>query len=282
MMKNLTELIQNTLGEDLGDIGDITSLATVPKNSTGKAKIITKQEGIIAGGFVVDKVFSLVDPTVNIDIKIDDGTYVQTGQEVIAISGPLQSILTGERTALNFLCRLSGIATLTHQFVDLIKHTGVKLLDTRKTTPGLRWLEKYAVRTGGGFNHRIGLFDMVLIKENHITAAGGIENAITRCQKYMKEKNLNLKIEIETKNLNEVKLALKYNIDRIMLDNMSTAQVKEAVALVNKKVKLEISGGINLQNLLEYAQTGVDYISSGLLTHSAQAFDFSLLIVENN
>jgi len=278
MIKNLTEIIQMALQEDLCDVGDITSIATVPEKSTGNAKIIAKEEGIIAGGFVVEQVFQLVDPALHVEIKSEDGSSVQVGQKVIFISGPLRSILTGERTALNFLCRLSGIATLTSQIVKATANTNVKILDTRKTTPGLRWLEKYAVRMGGGVNHRIGLYDMILIKENHITAAGGIKNAVLRCRYYLQQNNLDLKIEVETRNLDELEQALQMRVDRIMLDNMTVEQVKQAVALTNNRVKLEISGGINLDNISDYAQTGVDYISSGLLTHSAKAFDFSLLV----
>lgn len=278
MIKNLTELIQNALEEDLGEMGDITTLATVSAKAQGTAKIIAKETGIIAGGFVVEKVFAIIDSYVNVDLRLEDGSEVRSGDTAVIISGPLRSILTGERTALNFLCRLSGIATVTSQFVKLTASSHAKILDTRKTTPGFRMLEKYAVRMGGGHNHRSGLHDMVLIKENHIAAAGGIEKAITSCQKYLTKNQLDLKIEVETRNLEEVKQVLKFKVDRIMLDNMNVAQIRQAVALVNKQVEIEISGGINLQNVAEYAQTGVDYISVGQLTHSAKALDFSLLV----
>lgn len=279
MIKNLTELIRNALEEDLSNIGDITTMATVPENAKGMATIIAKEKGIIAGGFVVEKVFLLVDPSLKIELKLEDGTHVRPGQKVIKLSGSLRSILAGERTALNFLCRMSGIATVTSQFVKLTEFSNVKLLDTRKTTPGLRWLEKYAVRMGGGYNHRIGLYDMILIKENHITVAGGIERAVTLCHDYLKKNKLHLKIELEIRDLEELKQTLNLKVDRIMLDNMTVEQIKEAVALVNKKFELEISGGINLDNISEYARTGVNYISIGLLTHSAKALDFSLLVI---
>ena len=278
MIKNLTELLQIAFEEDLSDIDDITSNATVAETTQGKAKIVAKEKGIIAGGFVVEKAFSLIDPLCKVEIQLEDGAQVYPGQEVITISGSQRSILTGERTALNFLCRLSGVATLTSQFVKSTEDTNVKILDTRKTTPGLRWLEKYAVRMGGGYNHRIGLYDMILIKENHITAAGGIEKAVAYCQEYLTKNELDLKIEVETRNPEEVKAALNLKVNRIMLDNMTVDQVKEAVALVKNRVELEISGGINLDNVTKYAQTGVDYISIGLLTHSAKALDFSLLV----
>jgi len=277
-MKNLKELIQTALKEDLGDSGDVTTLATVATDVQGSAKIIAKAEGIIAGGFVVEKVFAAVDPLLQVKTSVEDGARVKPGQKIVDISGAYYSILIGERTALNFFCRLSGIATLTAKFVALVAGTGVKILDTRKTTPGLRALEKYAVRMGGGQNHRSGLYDMVLIKENHIAAAGGIKEAITSCTDYLQRQKLNLKIEIETRNLSDVAQALNFNVDRIMLDNMSCKEIKEAVALINKRVEVEISGGVNLDNIQEYAQTGVDYISIGALTHSAKVLDLSLLI----
>ena len=274
----MMSIVQIALKEDLDDRGDVTSLSTVPVAKTGKATIISKAEGIIAGVDIVAKVFQEVDSGIKIKANVTDGQKVSPGDNVIDISGSLRGILTGERTALNFLCRLSGIASLTSQFVELVKHTGVRILDTRKTTPGLRQLEKYAVKIGGGHNHRIGLYDMVLIKENHITAAGGIRQSVESCRDYLKKQNLNLKIEVETRNMLEVQEALDMQVDRIMLDNMSVQQIREAVLLVNKKAELEISGGVNLENIVEYAGTGVDFISIGALTHSASALDFSLLV----
>ncbi|MEE4312557.1 MAG: carboxylating nicotinate-nucleotide diphosphorylase [candidate division KSB1 bacterium] len=278
MMQNLTELITNALQEDLGSRGDVTSLATISESSRGSAKIYAKAPGIIAGCFVVEKVYSIVDSTLDVDVLIDDGSAVVPGQDVIRMRGAMRSILIGERIALNYLCRLSGIATMTSEFVKQTNGTGVKIMDTRKTTPGIRSLEKYAVRSGGGTNHRSGLYDMFLIKENHIAAAGGITNAVTLAREYNKRNRIDLKIEVETRNLDEVKEALHLEVDRIMLDNMTTEQVKEAVAIVNKGIKLEISGGITLDNIKKYADTGVDYISIGGLTHSARALDLSLLV----
>lgn len=277
-MENLTKLIQNALEEDLGEIGDITSIATISENQSGCATIIAKQDGIVAGGFVVEKVFSIVDTNVIVNTEVSDGSFVKKGQHAFTIEGPLRSILTGERTALNFLCRLSGIATLSYQFCEKVKHTKLKILDTRKTTPGLRWLEKYAVRTGGATNHRIGLYDMILLKENHIAAAGGIEKAVSLCRNYMKSNNLNLKIEVETQTLEQVQQALAIKVDRIMLDNMNLEQIKQAVHEVDNRIELEISGGVNMENIKEYAETGADFVSIGFLTHSPKAFDFSLLL----
>ncbi|MBN1154492.1 carboxylating nicotinate-nucleotide diphosphorylase [candidate division KSB1 bacterium] len=280
MIKNLTEIIQNALIEDLDEHGDVTSMATVDEDVTGTAEIIAKEDGILAGGFVVEKVFNLVDANISVDIKFDDGAAIKNRDVVFVIKGPLRSILTGERTALNLLCRMSGIATLTSRFVKLVAGTGVKVLDTRKTTPGLRSLEKYAVRIGGGFNHRIGLFDMVLIKENHIVAANGISNAVRRSRSYLKQNDLDLKIEVECRTLDEVAEAIELNVDRIMVDNMDIDQIEKAVRFVNGRTKLEISGGVNLDTIAEYAKTGVNYISIGQLTHSARAMDFSLLVKE--
>ncbi|MBD3289259.1 carboxylating nicotinate-nucleotide diphosphorylase [candidate division KSB1 bacterium] len=279
MVNYVEKSIRTALQEDLSDRGDVTSLSTVPSRKTGNAHIIAKEGGIIAGVEIVETVLHEVDPELKITANVTDGDRVASQQEVIKIDGSLRSILTGERTALNFLGRLSGIATLTSRFVELTKHTGVRILDTRKTTPGLRLLEKYAVKAGGGYNHRIGLFDMVLIKENHVTAAGGIRQAVENSRRYLKQHDLDLKIEVETRNIDEVRQAVEMGIDRIMLDNMNVDQIATAVALVNKRVELEISGGVNLQNIAEYAETGVDFISIGALTHSAKALDFSLLIL---
>lgn len=274
----MISIIRIALNEDLGDRGDVTSLSTVPIGKMGNARIIAKANGIIAGVEIVEQVFHEVDSEIRVKTLVTDGSKVSPGQEVIRIAGSLRGILTGERTALNFLCRISGIATLTSQFVELTKHTGVRILDTRKTTPGLRALEKYAVKAGGGYNHRIGLYDMVLIKENHITAAGGIRRAVGSCRDYLEKQNLVLKIEVETQNIMEVREAIEMQVDRIMLDNMDLDQIREAVVLVNKQAELEVSGGVNLQNIVKYAETGVDFISIGALTHSAAALDFSLLI----
>jgi len=226
----------------------------------------------------VEKVFYLVDPNIAVEIQYDDGHCLKKGDVAFVIKGPMRSILTGERTALNLLCRMCGIATLTSRFTKVVEGTGVKILDTRKTTPGLRSLEKYAVRVGGGYNHRIGLYDMVLIKENHIVAANGITNAVNRCRDYLKKNDLDLKIEVECRTLNEVEEAVNLQVNRIMLDNMTVSEIEEAVKLVAGRVKLEISGGVNLKNIADYTATGVDYISIGALTHSARALDLSLLV----
>jgi nicotinate-nucleotide pyrophosphorylase (carboxylating) len=279
-ISELDALIQVSLEEDLGSVGDVTSYATVDSHRLGKAEIIAKQDGIFAGGFVVQRVFNTVDPSIQLEINQNEGDKVSNKQTVISIAGPLRSILIGERTALNFISRISGVATLANRFSELAKNSSTKILDTRKTIPGWRYLDKYSVLIGGGHNHRIGLFDMILIKENHITASDGITNAVIRCRAYLVKNNINLKIEVETKNLHEVKEAMSCKVDRIMLDNMNIEMIKDAVALVNGKVELESSGGITYNNLKDYISTGVDYISVGQLTHSASAFDYSLLITE--
>jgi nicotinate-nucleotide pyrophosphorylase (carboxylating) len=280
LTSELDVLIQVSLDEDLGNSGDVTSNATVDPQKVGAAEIIAKQDGIFAGSFVVRRVFNKVDPSIQLDMKSNEGDNITNKQNVISIFGSLKSILIGERTALNFLSRISGVATLTKQFTDCMKNSSTKILDTRKTIPGWRYLDKYSVVIGGGYNHRIGLFDMILIKENHIAASNGITNSVNKCRTYLNKNKLNLRIEVETRNLQEVKEAINCNVDRIMLDNMTIETIKDAVALVNKKVELEISGGITYNNLKDYLSTGVDYISVGQLTHSASAFDYSLLIIE--
>ncbi len=277
-MQNLTELIRTALAEDLGDDGDITTLATVDADASGSARIIAKAEGVVAGGFVVEKVFSFVAPELNVDVLAEDGSTVTPGQTLISIRGPQRGILTGERTALNFYGRMSGIATLTARFVEAVRETGATILDTRKTNPGMRALEKYAVRMGGGKNHRIGLFDMMLVKENHIVAAGGIKPAVERCRAYLQANNLTRKIEVETKNPDEVEAALALAVDRIMLDNMSIDEIQKAVQIVNHHIELEVSGGVTLESVRRVAETGVDFISVGQLTHSPDALDISLLM----
>jgi len=270
--------IETILREDLSEVGDVTTLSTVPENLDGRAIIIAKQKGIVAGNWIAKMVFKNVDSALNYQFKQEDGLEVLSGDIIAEVSGPVRGILSAERTALNLLGRLSGVATLTHLFVERVKGTKAKILDTRKTTPGLRVFEKYAVRVGGGENHRYGLSDMVLIKENHIAAAGSIESAVKRCRQYMKEHRLDLKIEVETTNLQDVRTALRLKLDRIMLDNMSPESVSQAVQLVKGQVELEVSGGITLDNVSKYAATGVDFISVGALTHSAPILDISLLV----
>ncbi len=278
LINEINFLIKVSLEEDLGGIGDITSEAIINDFQKGTAEIIAKQDGIFAGGFIVQMVFSHIDPSMNVQINFTEGDKINRGVIVATIEGLIKNILIGERTALNFLSRVSGIATLTNQFIEKLKGSNIKILDTRKTIPGWRFLDKYAVAMGGGTNHRIGLFDMILIKENHIAAAGGIDKAIERCRKYLWEHNMKVLIEVETKNIEEVKAAIEAKVDRIMLDNMNIDQIIEAARIVNGRIELEVSGGINLSNISDYHNVGIDYISIGQLTHSAPAFDYSLLI----
>lgn len=278
VVKRSEALIHLALEEDLNKIGDITSDAFLKQGRSGEAFIVAKQPGVLAGLRVAEAVFKKVNPAVNFKEELQDGARLGTSDKVARITGPLTDILKAERIALNFLQRLSGIATLTSLFVERIKGTRAKILDTRKTTPGLRNLEKYAVRVGGGHNHRFGLFDMVLIKENHIALAGGIRNAIEQTRAYVLGKGGTAPIEVEVKNLQEAREALEYNIDRLLLDNMSVELVQTVVEQTNGKTQLEVSGGVSLESIREFAETGVDYISVGALTHSARALDLSLLV----
>ncbi|MBS4014833.1 MAG: carboxylating nicotinate-nucleotide diphosphorylase [Candidatus Latescibacteria bacterium] len=274
-IKNLTQIktiLANALKEDIGS-GDITAKLTIPIQQKAQAQIIAKQNGVLAGSAFIKMLFIRLDPETKIKFLVKEGNYFNKGAKIAVINGKTRILLTGERTALNILCRLSGIATLTRKFVDQIAHTSAKILDTRKTTPNLRILEKYAVKIGGGYNHRFGLYDMILIKDNHIKAAGGIINAIIQAQKGLKV------IEVETKNLAEVKQALSLKVPIIMLDNMSLNQIRQAVKLVKGKAKLEVSGGVNLKTVKKIAETGVDYISVGAITHSAPIIDLSMKIV---
>lgn len=272
----IKKIIINAIREDVGD-GDHTSLACIPPNSKSKAKLLVKENGIIAGVEIANLVAKEIDKNLKIKNFITDGTSVKIGDIVFEISGKAQSILKAERLMLNIMQRMSGIATKTNQLIKLCKGTKVQILDTRKTTPGIRLLEKIAVKIGGGNNHRFGLFDMILIKDNHIDYAGSIENAINSANNYLKEKKKKLKIEIETRNLNELKEVLKIGkINRIMLDNFSPADIKKALQLINSKYETEASGGITENNLREYALTGVNFISIGALTHSVKSLDLSL------
>jgi nicotinate-nucleotide pyrophosphorylase (carboxylating) len=271
----LNQLIKRSLKEDIGE-GDITSRAIIPKSVKAKGNFLVKADGIIAGQKIAKKVFKMVDPDLKFKESIKDGNAVRKGIITAEVEGRASSILTAERTALNFLQRMSGIATLTNQFVKEIAHTKAKILDTRKTVPGLRMLDKEAVRLGGGQNHRIGLFDMLLIKDNHIAVAGSITEAVNACRKYQEKKKSSFKIEVETKNLNEVEEALKCKVDIIMLDNFNFDLMYEAVKLINGKCFVEASGNVNLENVRTIAETGVDFISVGALTHSVKALDISL------
>ncbi len=275
----ISRIIQEALIEDIG-LGDITTEAIITNEISGVAEIILKQNAIIAGLDIAELVFRFIDPEI-IFVKFhNDGEFLPGNTIVGKIEGNLTSILKGERTALNFMQRMSGIATITRQFVNLIKDTNAKITDTRKTAPGLRLIDKLAVKIGGGTNHRFGLDDMILIKDNHIAAAGGISNALNKCLDYLKNSKMKIKVEIETKNIEEVKEVLKIgNIDRIMLDNFKIEQMAEAVKLIDKKFEVEASGNINLENVLRVAQTGVDFISIGYLTHSPKAVDISMEIV---
>ena len=275
----INQLIEVSLIEDLDKIGDVTSNAIIKNEKQGLANVIAKQDGVFSGGFLVKMVYSYIDRKVNVDLNETEGTSIKNRQIVIKIKGPAKSILIGERTALNFLARSSGIATLTNKFIQKLTGSNIKILDTRKTIPGWRYLDKYSVFIGGGTNHRIGLFDMVLIKENHIAAAGSIEKAVNLCDDFLKANSLNLKIEVETKTIEEVKQASELKVYRIMLDNMDLKQIKHATQLVAGKIETEISGGVTLENIDDYFDTGVDFISIGQLTHSAEAFDYSLLII---
>jgi nicotinate-nucleotide pyrophosphorylase (carboxylating) len=273
--KILEHIIKLALDEDIGD-EDITTKAVIPADIKARGVFIIKADGIIAGLKVAEKVLKVIDDQIVYKIITEDGTFVKTGSISAEVEGSASSILKSERTALNFLQRMSGIATLTHRFISQIKHTKAKILDTRKTVPGLRLLDKEAVRLGGGKNHRIGLFDLFLIKDNHIEIAGSITEAVMRCRDYRKKKNSAFKIEVETKNLLEVKEALSCDIDIIMLDNFNADRMKQAVELINGKCLVEASGNINLKNVKEVAETGIDYISVGALTHSVKALDISL------
>lgn len=276
---SLENLIEAALAEDLGQAGDITTLAIGSGKKKVRAEIIAKQQGIMCGGQAGKRVFETVDDSIAVSLLAEDGEELLKGKTVMEIEGPSASILTAERTALNFLGRLCGVATATNRFVKAIEGLPTRILDTRKTTPGWRELEKQAVRCGGGSNHRTGLFDMFLIKENHIAAAGGITPAVNGCIEYMKKKNINAEIEVETRTIEEVKEAMYLPVDRIMLDNMSLELMKECVKLVNHRIPLEASGNVRLENVREIAKTGVDFISVGAITHSAPNFDLSLLIL---
>jgi nicotinate-nucleotide pyrophosphorylase (carboxylating) len=275
----IKEIIKWALDEDIQS-GDITTIATVNPDITGSAKIITRQNGVVAGLEIAKKIFHHFDNELEISLSCSDGDFVKMGVELILLNGKLASILTAERVSLNFLGKLSGIASLTRKFVEEVNGTGCTILDTRKTTPMLRELEKYAVRVGGGKNHRSGLYDMYLIKENHIAAAGSIESALRKVFDHQEKSQNKTQIEIEVNNLKDLKTVSKYSVDRILLDNMSVAEIKESVRICEQKIKLEVSGGINLQNIREYAETGVDFISVGQITHSASNLDLSLLVLK--
>ena len=270
------EFIKSALAEDLGD-GDHTSLSTIPKNTLGKAKLIIKEEGILAGVDLAIAIFKYIDKDLKVELLLHDGNQVSVGDIALIVTGSTHSILIAERLVLNCMQRMSGIATQTNHIIFLLKGTKTQILDTRKTTPGLRFLEKWAVRIGGGINHRFGLYDMILIKDNHVDYAGGIENAIGAAKKYLTDNNKDLEIEIEVRNLDELNGVLKAGgVDRIMLDNFDFENLRSAVSIINGKYKTEASGGITEENVRQYADCGVDFISIGALTHSVKSLDMSL------
>jgi nicotinate-nucleotide pyrophosphorylase (carboxylating) len=276
----LHAIIENAVREDIGD-GDHTSLATIKKATNGKAHLLVKESGILAGVEVGLEVFRHIDPKLSIEVLISDGISVKPGDIVLTVIGSVHSILQAERLVLNIMQRMSGIATITNQYTEKLSGLKTKVIDTRKTTPGLRILEKEAVRIGGGGNHRMGLYDMILIKDNHIDFAGGIENALSETQKYLKTTGRDLKIEIEARSLKDVEKIISIGgIQRIMLDNFSVENTKKAVDIINGKYETESSGGITLDTLRAYAECGVDYISVGALTHHIKSLDLSLKAIK--
>lgn len=271
----IDELIDLAFAEDLGD-GDHTTLSTIPADAIGRSRLIIKEDGILAGVDIAEKVLHKVDPSIRMEVMIHDGAKVKKGDIAFTAEGPVRSLLIAERTMLNIMQRMSGVATMTRRYQDELKGLHTRVLDTRKTTPGMRMLEKDAVAIGGGTNHRIGLFDMILIKDNHIDFAGGIEKAITRANEYCRENNKDLKIEVEVRSLDDIRRVLAHGgVDRIMFDNFTPELTKEAVALVDGKAETESSGGITLENLRQYGEAGVDFISVGALTHSVKGLDMS-------
>ena len=268
-------LIDLAFAEDIGD-GDHTTLCCIPEDAMGKSHLLIKEDGILAGVEVAKRVFAKFDPTMQVEVLINDGTPVKKGDIAMVVTAKVRSLLQTERLMLNIMQRMSGIATMTNKYVERLKGTKTHVLDTRKTTPGLRMLEKQAVKIGGGMNHRIGLFDMILLKDNHVDFCGGITNAITRCHEYLKEKGLDLKIEIEVRNFDELAEAMNCGgINRIMLDNFSVENTKKAVEMVAGKYETESSGGITFDTIRDYAECGVDFISVGALTHSVKGLDMS-------
>lgn len=273
-------LIDLAFSEDIGD-GDHTTLCCIPADAMGQSRLLIKEEGILAGVEVAKRVFATFDPDLKMDIMLHDGAHVRPGDVAFIVSGKIQSLLQTERLMLNIMQRMSGIATQTHRYVQRLEGTHTHVLDTRKTTPGLRMLEKQAVKIGGGMNHRIGLFDMILLKDNHVDFAGGIENAIDRCHKYLKEKGLDLKIEIEVRSFDELDRVLRHGgVDRIMLDNFSVSDTKKAVDIIDHRFETESSGGITLETIRDYALCGVDFVSVGALTHSVKGLDMSFKAVK--
>ena len=278
---NQEEIIRQSILEDVGN-GDHSSLACIDRSRMGRMKLLVKQDGILAGVEVAKQVLAIVDPAIQMEQFMHDGDAIRKGDVVFEIHGPVQSMLTAERTLLNFMQRMSGIATTSRHYADMVAGTHTTILDTRKTTPNMRTFEKYAVKVGGASNHRFGLFDMVMLKDNHIDFAGGIEQAIDKTHEYLKAHNLNLKVEVETRSLDDVRRVLAHGgADRIMFDNFPVEQCREAVQLVNGRCETEASGGITDETLRAYAETGVDFISVGALTHHINSLDLSLKFCKN-
>jgi nicotinate-nucleotide pyrophosphorylase (carboxylating) len=272
----IDEIIDQALIEDIGD-GDHTTLATIPTGIIGKAQLIVKDTGILCGVEIASLIFHRIDPNIKTEIFLNDGAMVKPGDVAFIVTGETQSLLQAERLVLNFMQRMSGIATATRKMVDRIEGTNTRILDTRKTTPLLRELEKFAVKTGGGFNHRMGLYDMIMIKDNHVDFAGGISKAIESVQSYLRKTGKNLKIEIEVRNFEELREVLEFgNVDRIMLDNFTPEALEQAVLKINHRFETEASGGITIDKLRDFAATGVDFISVGALTHHIKSLDMSL------
>ncbi|WCT13973.1 carboxylating nicotinate-nucleotide diphosphorylase [Mucilaginibacter jinjuensis] len=281
MDKELVDpFIKNALAEDVGD-GDHTSLATILPGTQGKARLIVKDTGILAGVELAVEICHIVDPELKVEIFLQDGASVKPGDIAFNLEGSVHSILKAERLILNCMQRMSGIATRTNQIVKMLAGTGTKVLDTRKTTPGVRYLEKWAVKIGGGVNHRFGLYDMILIKDNHVDYSGGISNAINNTHQYLKEQNKDLQIEIEVRNLEELEEVLRVGgVDRILLDNFKPQVLQQALAMNEGRYITEASGGITIDNIMDYASAGVDYISIGALTHSVNSLDLSLKAIK--
>ena len=275
MDKLIDDFIKLAFAEDIGD-GDHTTLCCIPETAMGKSHLIVKEDGVLAGVEMARRIFHDFDPSLKMTVFIPDGSEVKKGDIAFEVEGKVRSLLQTERLMLNVMQRMSGVATTTRKYVKALEGTKTRVLDTRKTTPGMRMMEKEAVRLGGGTNHRIGLFDMILLKDNHVDFAGGIEQAITRAHNYLKEKGKNLKIEIEVRNFDELEQVLRVGgVDRIMLDNFDIERTKEAVRRVGGRYEIESSGGITFDTLRDYAECGVDYISVGALTHSVKSLDMS-------
>lgn len=268
-------LIDLAFAEDIGD-GDHTTLCCIPEEAAGRSHLLIKEEGILAGVRVAKEVLHRFDPAMTVEVLLDDGAHVRPGDVAMVVTGKVRSLLQTERLMLNIMQRMSGIATMTHKYVERLEGTHTRVLDTRKTTPGMRMMEKEAVRIGGGVNHRIGLFDMILLKDNHVDFAGGIDAALDRCHSYLKEKGLDLKIEIEVRSFDEIRQVMAHGgVDRIMFDNFSVDDTREAVAMIGGKYETESSGGITFDTIRDYAECGVDFISVGALTHSVKGLDMS-------